>query len=55
MGGSAWVKAKERASKAVRKVALDLVKLYAERHQAPGFAYPVDGPWQTELEESFPL
>ncbi len=54
MGGSAWVKAKERASKAVRKVALDLVKLYAERHQAPGFAYPVDGPWQTELEESFP-
>ena len=54
MGGSAWVKAKERASKAVRKVALDLVKLYAERHQAPGFAYPVDGPWQTELEDSFP-
>ena len=54
MGGSAWVKAKERASKAVRKVALDLVKLYAERHQAPGFAFPVDGPWQTELEDSFP-
>ncbi len=54
MGGSAWVKAKERASKAVRKVALDLVKLYAERHQAAGFAFPVDGPWQSELEESFP-
>ena len=54
MGGSAWVKAKERASKAVRKVALDLVKLYAERHQAPGFAFPIDGPWQTELEDSFP-
>ena len=54
MGGSAWVKAKERASKALRKVALDLVKLYAERHQAPGFAFPVDGPWQNELEDSFP-
>ena len=54
MGGSAWVKAKERASKAVRKVALDLVKLYAERHQAPGFAFPIDGPWQNELEDSFP-
>ena len=54
MGGSAWVKAKERASKAVRKVALDLVKLYAERHQAPGFAFPADGPWQEELEDSFP-
>ena len=54
MGGSAWTKAKERAKKAVRKVALDLVKLYAERQQANGFAFPADGPWQNELEESFP-
>jgi transcription-repair coupling factor (superfamily II helicase) len=54
MGGTAWTKAKERARKAVRKVALDLVKLYAERHKAPGFAFPVDGPWQNELEDSFP-
>ncbi|MCP9914919.1 transcription-repair coupling factor [Cyanobium sp. ATX 6F1] len=54
MGGVAWAKAKERALKAVRKVALDLVKLYAERHQAPGFAFPPDGPWQLELEDSFP-
>ncbi|MEY3928367.1 MAG: transcription-repair coupling factor [Cyanobacteriota bacterium] len=54
MGGTAWSKAKERARKAVRKVALDLVKLYAERHKAPGFAFPADGPWQSELEESFP-
>ncbi|MBM5801021.1 MAG: transcription-repair coupling factor [Cyanobacteria bacterium K_DeepCast_35m_m2_023] len=54
MGGTAWSKAKERAKKAIRKVALDLVKLYAERHKAPGFAYPADGPWQTELEDSFP-
>ncbi|MFM7265347.1 MAG: transcription-repair coupling factor [Cyanobium sp.] len=54
MGGTAWTKAKERARKAVRKVAVDLVKLYAERHQAPGFAFPGDGPWQNELEDSFP-
>ena len=54
MGGTAWAKAKERARKAVRKVAVDLVKLYAERHKAPGFAFPPDGPWQDELEESFP-
>ena len=54
MGGTDWSKAKERAKKAVRKVALDLVKLYAERHQAAGFAYPSDGPWQGELEDSFP-
>ncbi len=54
MGGTAWTKAKERARKAVAKVAMDLVKLYAERHQAPGFAFPPDGPWQGELEDSFP-
>jgi transcription-repair coupling factor (superfamily II helicase) len=54
MGGSAWTKAKERARKAVARVAMDLVKLYAERHKAPGFAFPADGPWQNELEDSFP-
>ena len=54
MGGTAWNRAKERAKKAIRKVAVDLVKLYAERHKAAGFAYPADGPWQNELEDSFP-
>ena len=54
MGGTAWSRAKERAKKAVRKVAMDLVKLYAERQQVGGFAFPTDGPWQNELEDSFP-
>ena len=54
MGGVAWTKAKERAQKAIRRVAMDLVKLYAERHKSPGFAFPADGPWQSELEDSFP-
>ncbi|MEB3352116.1 MAG: transcription-repair coupling factor [Cyanobacteriota bacterium] len=54
MGGTAWVRAKERAQKAIRRVAMDLVKLYAERHKAAGFPFPADGPWQCELEDSFP-
>ena len=54
MGGSAWNKAKERARKAVAKVALDLVKLYADRHEARGHAFATDGPWQADLEGSFP-
>ena len=54
MGGTAWLRAKERAAKSIRKVAVDLVKLYAERHQIKGFAFPADGPWQQELEDSFP-
>ena len=54
LGGSAWDKAKERARKAVAKVAMDLVKLYAERHEARGHAFANDGPWQADLEGSFP-
>ena len=54
MGGSAWNKAKERARKAVAKVAMDLVKLYAERHEARGHAFATDGPWQADLEGAFP-
>ncbi|MEB3319289.1 MAG: transcription-repair coupling factor [Cyanobacteriota bacterium] len=54
MGGTAWQRTKERAAKSIRKVATDLLKLYAERHQIGGFAFPPDGPWQQELEDSFP-
>ncbi|GCE65494.1 transcription-repair coupling factor [cyanobiont of Ornithocercus magnificus] len=55
MGGTAWIRAKERVRRSIRRVAADLVKLYAERHQANGHAFPEDGPWQQELEESFPF
>jgi len=54
LGDTAWGKAKERARKAVAKVAMDLVRLYAERHEAHGHAFAVDGPWQADLEGSFP-
>ncbi len=54
MGGTAWLRTKERAAKSIQKIATDLLKLYAERHQIGGFAFPPDGPWQQELEDSFP-
>ncbi|MGA0201290.1 MAG: DEAD/DEAH box helicase, partial [Prochlorotrichaceae cyanobacterium] len=54
MTGKVWEKAKEKAKKAIRKVAVDLLKLYAERSKRQGFAFPLDQPWQQELEESFP-
>ncbi len=54
MGGASWLKAKERASKAIKKVAADLIRLYAERLKTKGYAFPPDGPWQRELEDSFP-
>ena len=33
---------------------MDILKLYAKREKLKGFIYPEDGPWQDELEESFP-
>tara|TARA_Y100001968_G_C19453588_1_gene770502 strand:- start:2032 stop:5541 length:3510 start_codon:yes stop_codon:yes gene_type:complete len=53
LGGATWIKTKEKAAKRLRKIAIDLVKLYAEREKQEGYAFPSDGPWQKELEDSF--
>ncbi|QTX04152.1 transcription-repair coupling factor [Agromyces archimandritae] len=54
MGGSDWAQAKGRARKAVRDIAVELVKLYSARMAAKGHAFGPDTPWQRELEEAFP-
>ncbi|MGB3310959.1 MAG: transcription-repair coupling factor [Nodosilinea sp.] len=54
MTSTAWEKTKGRAKKAIQKVAVDLLKLYAQRAKMEGFSYPADMPWQQELEDSFP-
>ncbi len=54
MTGKTWEKTKGKARKAIQKVAVDLLKLYAKRAQMQGFVYPLDMPWQQELEDSFP-
>jgi transcription-repair coupling factor (superfamily II helicase) len=54
MTGKAWENTKNRVRKAIRKLAVDLLKLYAARSQQHGFTYPADMPWQEELEDSFP-
>ncbi|OCG76598.1 transcription-repair coupling factor [Microbacterium sediminis] len=55
MGGSDWSQAKSRARKAVRDIAVELVKLYSARMAAKGHAFGPDTPWQRELEEAFPF
>jgi len=52
--GKTWERTKERVRKAVKKVAVDLLQLYAQRAQQRGFAFASDTPWQQELEDSFP-
>ncbi|MCS4485209.1 transcription-repair coupling factor [Gleimia sp. 6138-11-ORH1] len=54
IGGAEWAKTKANARKAVREIAGELVRLYAARQAAKGFAYSPDTPWQRELEEAFP-
>ncbi|MEH2280993.1 MAG: transcription-repair coupling factor [Nostoc sp.] len=54
MSGKAWENTKNKVRKAIRKLAVDLLKLYAARSQQQGFSFPGDMPWQEELEDSFP-
>jgi transcription-repair coupling factor (superfamily II helicase) len=53
IGSGEWQKAKNRARKAVRQIAGELIRLYAARTSSPGFAFSPDTPWQRELEDSF--
>jgi len=53
LGGVAWQKTKARAKKAIRDMADELLKLYAERQLVGGHAFSPDGPWQQEFEDAF--
>ncbi|MCL6436232.1 MAG: transcription-repair coupling factor [Leptolyngbyaceae cyanobacterium HOT.MB2.61] len=54
MSSKAWERTKSKVRKAIKKVAVDLLQLYAQRASQEGFAYPLDMPWQQEMEDSFP-
>ena len=53
LGSAGWERIKARAKKAAVQIAKDLLELYAERQARPGYAFPPDGAWQTEMEASF--
>ncbi len=53
LGGSDWANTKNKARKAVREIAGELVALYAKRQAAPGHAFAPDSPWQAEMEDAF--
>ena len=46
---------KERARESIRKLATDLIKLYAERAAVKGHPFAPDTVWQQEFEENFPF
>jgi transcription-repair coupling factor (superfamily II helicase) len=54
LGGTDWLRTKQRVRKAVTDLADELLALYAKREAAQGFPYSPDSPWQLEMEASFP-
>ncbi|MEO1011188.1 MAG: transcription-repair coupling factor [Bacteroidota bacterium] len=53
LGSAAWKKLKQKTKSRVKKIAFDLIKVYAKRRMEKGFQYGPDSYLQTELEASF--
>jgi len=54
LGGQDWNKLKEKARDSIKKLATNLVKLYAERMARKGHVFSPDTVWQQEFEDNFP-
>ncbi|HUH47118.1 MAG TPA: transcription-repair coupling factor, partial [Arenibacter sp.] len=53
LGSGAWKKIKDKAKSRVKKIAFDLIQLYAKRRSEKGFQHGPDSYLQHELEASF--
>lgn len=53
LGGTEWQKTKIRVRKNIENIAMDLLKLYAERESTIGFQFKKDDEMQLEFEKQF--
>jgi transcription-repair coupling factor (superfamily II helicase) len=53
LGSQQWAKTKARVRKAMQDMADELLKLYAQRKAAQGFAFSADNEFQREFEDAF--
>ena len=53
LGGIGWQKTKAKAKRAMRDMADELLRLYAERKLVGGYSFAGDTPWQREFEDGF--
>jgi len=53
LGATTWQRQRDKTRAAIRRMASELLDLYARRQLVPGFAFPPDTPWQRELESAF--
>ena len=54
LNSAEWQKTRARVKSAVKDMAKDLIKLYAERMNTPGYEFSPDSDWQREFEQRFP-
>ena len=55
IGGVEFAKVKAKVKESVKKIAINLLALYAEREKLKGYAFPSDDMLQLEFENSFPF
>lgn len=53
LGGKEFEREKEKVRRSVRKLAVNLVELYAKREKQRGYKYSEDTVWQKEFEDAF--
>jgi transcription-repair coupling factor (superfamily II helicase) len=53
LGTATWARTKARVRKAMKDMADELLKLYAQRQMAQGHAFPADTEWMKEFEDAF--
>jgi transcription-repair coupling factor (superfamily II helicase) len=53
LGTPAWNKSKQKTKSKIKKIAFDLISLYAKRRTIKGFSFSADSYLQYELESSF--
>ncbi len=54
LGSADWAKTKQRVRKRIKDIADKLIKLYASREEAQGFAFSEDTDLQVDFEAGFP-
>lgn len=54
LGSGDWERKKNRARESIRKLATNLLEVYAKRSQEKGHVFSHDTVWQEQFEEAFP-
>ena len=54
LSGGEWQKQKSRVKASLKKLAFNLVELYAAREATPGHAFAPDGPWAAQFNDGVP-